>query len=88
MGGSTAGGAGTGRGGPIAGSMVVDHGVAGTATGATGSHSENNDLNREEQSQPEKHQASVAAENLRAGTEVQSQSAETVGEAASTVFAA
>ena len=50
------------------------------AAGATGSHSEDDDLDREEQSEPEKLQAPVAAGNLSS-----SQSAGT--EAASTSFA-
>ncbi len=43
---------------------MADHCVAGVAAGATGSHFEKNDLDKEERSQPEKQQVSVAAETL------------------------
>lgn len=77
--------------GPMAGGVVAGHGVTSAAAGAIVSHLEINDLDREGQSQPEKQQASVAAENLSSsqsvGTEVQSQSTKNVEEAASTSLA-
>ncbi len=70
----------------VVGDAAAGHGIVGTAASAAAC-----DLDRDEQSQPEKQQASVAAENLRSsqfvGTEVQLQSAETVEEAASTSLA-
>ena len=81
--GSAAGGSGAGStaGGSAAGAAGADAdpGAEGVEAGATGSLSEEDDLDREEQSRPDKQQASVTAENLSS-----SQSAGT--EAASTSF--